>query len=304
MNKKILTAIAMCGMVAGLAQADVWRYRLSGDWSTVTDGTSEGWGLNPNNSGAPGTGLPGAADDARINWGGNTVTVTTVTPSVSKVQIGVDESGNVIVDNGGVLNANRVYAGHNNVNATGTLTVNNGGTVNVADILYAANNSSAGTIDIASGGIVNVGSHLWLGATGTATIDISGTLTQTGGILGLGTSNASTAGGGVATVNILDGGLLNLWNISGNELLPSIQAGSLIDIQGSGQLTLPGDFVGVLQNYVAANKIIGNGVNGNVSIDLTTNPGSTTVTAIPEPATIGLFAAFGGAIVFLRRFRM
>lgn len=278
-------------MVASLANADVYRYRQSGNWTDITDGSSPGWGLNPNNNGSPGIGLPGAADQARINWGNNTVTVDTEVPMADRVMIGVDESGIVVVESGGVLSANNVLAGNNNANATGTLTVNDGGTVNVSNILWAANNKADGIININSGAVVNVASHLWWGVSGTAEINISGTLHQTGGILGLGTSNASTPGGGQATVHLLDGGLLALNNISGEAGLPSIQTGSLIDITG-GELTLPGDFTATLSNYVSAGKIIGYGGDGTVNVVLDdTDPSNvfTKATAsegLPAPAMV------------------
>lgn len=278
------------------------RYRASGDWTLITDGTSPGWGPNP--SGA-GTALPGASDDARINFGGNTVTVSSAVPTVSRVQIGVDESGIVEVDDGGVLTANLdVLAGNNNSNATGTLVVNDGGVVNVNRILWAANGNSNGAIDINSGGQVNVASHLWWGVSGAANINIAGTLNQTGGILGLGTNNASTPTGGTAQVTIEPGGLLALNNISGAAGLPSIQPGSFINITGSGELTLPGDFVGLLNDYANALKIGGNGVPGplNLTIDLTKNPGFTTAYIIPEPASLLLVSfGLGGLIVRRRR---
>ena len=175
------------------SRAAIFRYRASGDWTLITDGATPGWGPNPNGVGST---LPGGSDDARINFGGNTVTVTTAVPTVNNVQIGVDESGTVVVDNGGTLSANLdVLAGNNNSNAKGDLVVNSGGTVNVGRILWSAQSGSDGDITINTGGQVSVASHLWLGVTGTSNIDISGTLTQTGGILGLGTNNASTATG-------------------------------------------------------------------------------------------------------------
>lgn len=131
-----------------------------------------------------------------------------------------------------------------------------------------------------AGGSVTWGGHMWFGIyTGAdGIVDIAGTFTQTAGILGLGTIDVINPGGGVCTINVLDGGLLALNNIHGDGA-SSIMAGSLINIQGSGQLTLAGDFTGALQNYVAAGKIKGEGVLGNVEIDLTTNPGFTTVMA-------------------------
>lgn len=294
----IACALAGVLLMAELSSADVYRYRQSGDWTTVTDGTGPGWGLNPNNDGSPGVGLPGAGDDARINWGNNTVTVSSAVPVVSRVQIGVDESGTVLVENGGSLSTSGdLFAGHNNSNATGTLNVNTGGSVDIGNIFWVARNDSNGVVSIGSGAAVTVANHLWWGVTGTADIEISGTLTQTSGILGLGTSDAVNPGGGTANVTINDGGLLALNNISSATGLPSIQPGSFLDIVGTGELTVPGNFVGVLTDYANANKIGGNGVPGmsNLIIDLEKNPGFTTA-YVPEPSMLALFGLAGLAL--------
>ena len=295
----LFAIVILATSLADLADADILRYRGSGDWNLITDGSSPGWGPNPS---GVGTSLPGASDDARINFGGNTVTVNSMVPTVGRVQIGVDESGTLMVNSGGILSTaggGDILVGNNNSNATGTLIVASGGLVNVNRILWAANDDSDGVIDIQNGGQVNVGDHLWWGVTGNATIDISGTLNQTGGILGLGTSNASTASGGTAIVNVLDGGLLALNNIDGGG--NSIFGSSAINISGSGELTLPGDFVGVLNNYANAGQIVG--IGGTLTIDTTRNPGFTTayVSAIPEPTSCFLVSAFACGLFIRRR---
>ena len=52
MNKKLITGLIACGVLVGTATGATLRYRSSGDCGVITDGTSEGWGVNPNNSGA------------------------------------------------------------------------------------------------------------------------------------------------------------------------------------------------------------------------------------------------------------
>ncbi len=235
-------AVVGSSFVAMTSDAAVLRYRGSGDWSTISDGASNGWA---NNDLTPSGSVPGAADDGRVNFGGNTVTVTSSVPTVNRIQIGVDEDGNVIVADGGTLTGNSVRVGNNNADATGTLTVQSGGTLNSNGILWVGKEGSDGNLTVEAGGQVNGGDHFWWGQgpTSTATIDIFGTVDNTGGvgILGLGTNNASTANGGTGLVTIEDGGLLALSNIAGG--LDSIQAGSSITINGSGQLTVLGDRV-------------------------------------------------------------
>ena len=301
LGARIAILLVATAIVADQATAETLRYRQSGDWTDISDGVSNGW---TKNNGAVHGSLPGAADEARINFGGNTVSVNSAVPATNRIAIGVDENGTIEVNNGGVLTANQdILAGNNNSNATGTLIVRDGGEVNVGRILWAAQTDSDGVIEVESGGVINVASHLWWGVTGSADIDIFGTVNQTGGILGLGTNNASTATGGTATVDIQDGGLLALNNISGAPGLPSIQTGSLLNIEGSGQLTVPGDVVGLLNDYIAAGKIAGAGVPGspNLMVDLTTNPGFTTAyLGIPEPSAL-LLAAAGLPILASRR---
>ena len=300
----MLSLVAVLVMASQLMAADI-RYQNSGDWFDA-DPNDDGIGWQTGS-------LPGINDAARMNWGGNTVTLAGNAPDIGRLQIGVDESGTLEVNNGGVLSIvsagsqdGQAFVGNNGgAGPTGTLNVNNGGTVNVESILWSGFSTGVtGNINIAAGGTINVGNHLWLGYRGTSTINISGILNQTGGILGLGTNNAVSPGGGTAVVNILDGGLLALNNISGAVGQPSIQPGSSIDISGSGQLTVPFDAVGSLTGYANANLIGGNGVPGpsNLLIDFdVTNPGFTTVRAIPEPATMMLLGLSLGGLLVRRR---
>jgi len=87
-------------MAAGQAMAADLRYQNSGDYfDTVAVTGSYGWQAG---GGGPG-GLPGTSDSARCNWGNNTVTLSGVAPLLMRFQLGVDESGQLVVNSGGVL---------------------------------------------------------------------------------------------------------------------------------------------------------------------------------------------------------
>ncbi len=249
------------------AQTPVFRYRQGGPWQDVSDGTVPGWGVNP---ASPGLRVPDAGDEARVNWGGSTVTLDYAAPTFLRLMIGVDESGTVEVNDGGVLTTSQDVVVGNNGFVEAYMDVNDGAVVNVGRILWVGRgpvvNDVLGFLNINAGGTVNVASHLWWGTTGIAEINIAGTLNQTGGILGLGTQNAVDPLGGSATVNVLDGGEFNLNNISSAASLPSIQPGSKINIQGTGRMTLPGDFIDTIGLYRDAGLIEGNGVAGAITV--------------------------------------
>ena len=180
----------------------------------------------------------------------------------------------------------------------GVLRVKSGGTLDTrADTWSAVGYNNTAHAIVEAGGTYNFGQHAWIGLNDGAvgTLDIYGTVTV-GQMLGLGWAQATSQG----FVNIYDGGLLALSNIHGDGS-SSIKHGSVLDISGTGQLTLPGDFTGVLNTYIGNGLITGNGLAGNVAVDLTTNPGFTTATAIPEPSTLALLALAGLGLVVRRK---
>jgi hypothetical protein len=288
-------------MTAGLAQGATIRYAGSGDYFTLSADQSSppGWQSSV---------LPGSSDTIRFNWGNNTVTLAGTAPSVSQFQMGVDESGGLVVNSGGVLSATGAgtsAVGHNGT-VTGFLTVNSGGLVTVAAPLEvgAGGSGTVGNLTI-NGGTVTLSSHLWVGdqsgAVGSININSGGVL-NIGGMLGLGTINSTSASGGTGTLNVNDGGILNLGNIQASGL-GSVQPGSLLDIYGSGEVTIHGDFTSVMNGYIAAGRIEGNNVVGNAQAVYNSGLGETLLTVIPEPSTFALMALMGAGLVVRRLVR-
>jgi hypothetical protein len=291
--RKATIVCALAGvMAAGVAQGLDIRYRETGDWSlTAPLNTGPGW--------QNATNVPTTADMGVINWGGNTVTLTT-TESIGELRVGQDEVGNFTVASGGNLTTvkgvktGRLTLGQgNNPAGTGTMTVLSGGTVNVGDILYNGNKAN-GTADIY--GTVNVGSHLWTGwSTGiTGTYNIyDGGLLNVAGMLGLNWQN----NGGIGLLNVNDGGTLNLAQIhaSGN----SIQGASLLTIAGSGVVYKTGNFQNVIQTlYVDTGKMVG---AGGAPLSVSYDAGlDRTVVFIPEPSSFALMTFMGVGLLVRR----
>jgi hypothetical protein len=238
------------------------RYEGSGPWEDPTR-----W-IPP--------GLPGEPDEIRIE-GGNTLTVSSAVPTVLRVIAGLEGSG--------------------------TLHILSGGVVTTTDWSAAAMGGGAntGTFNIDAGGAMNIGTHLWVAeaAASVGYMNVYGTV-NVGGILGLGSVGFNPGGTGYLTV--YPGGVLNLSNIHGDGS-SSIMGSSVLNIiaGSSGLVTLPGDFVSVVQAYVDAGKITGNGDPANVVITCDMSTGfDTHVTAIPEPATIALLG-IGGLLIRRRK---
>ncbi len=306
MNKKLLMGLVFCGMAVGSANA--LFYRGSGNWTDTTPS-------------APGPGwqstVPGSTDTAELRLG-NTVTLGYAAPSVASLQIGRgrtgftdDRSGTLNIQSGGsVTSSGDIIVGLSGntaapvANYQGTLNINAGGLLTGLTSMRVGDQTGDGP-DVGVGvvvvdGTLTLAQHLWfgrLGGIGTMTIN-NGGVVNVGGGLGLGTSNGLAPSGGTGTLTVESGGLLalNTWNNDGTN---AIQSGSVLNINGTGVVTINGDRLASADSYIAAGKILTDDVSLSVTYDTVSDV--TTIVAIPEPATLGMVAAFGGALIFIRR---
>lgn len=286
MKKNTLYTVAVCSMMAGLAHAADIRYNAGGDWSALESVDGNGWQSLT---------APGAGDTVRANWGGATITLDYAT-TVGAFQAAVDESGTFHIQSGGILTANGDSTiGNNGATATGTMIIDAGGTVNANGSWLGMGNgtSNTGVLTI-NGGTMNVAGHLWAagGVGSTATININGGLLDVGDAFELGGADFNLRG--TATLTVDNGGTLDLAWLHGTG---AIQDGSVLNINGTGQMVIANNYVDIVNAYFTAGKI----ASDLGAIQATFADGKTTVIAIPEPATLGMVAAFGGAILFIRR---
>jgi len=285
MKKLILVLMVMC--LVGVASADI-RYHGSGPWEWLEGvGQDNGW----QSAVAPGT-----LDTIQVNWGGNTVTLDYAT-SVKMAKIGTNEAGTVHVLDGGslTLTSGSLVGTVGGTEDTGTLTIDDGGTVQVNSWLKVGDKAT-GVVNVA--GTLGMTGHLWMGCSTTdamvGTLNVlDGGEVNIGGNSGLGTVNAVDPAAGSATMTINAGGQVNMhhWNDTG-----TIQAGSLIDIIGSGVLTVGGNRVDAAYAYEALGKLVCDGGAGSIIATYDGGADLTTITNIPEPATM-ILLGLGGLLI-------
>lgn len=101
------------------------------------------------------------------------------------------------------------------------------------------------------------------------------------------------------------GGHLNMYGgtmdvLNGLAMAGATDPNMLMDIY-EGTLILPVDYTDIVNDLISRDVLKAYGGAGTIVIDTLVNPGRTTVTAIPEPATIALM--FIGGMAFIRKKR-
>ena len=258
-----------------------------------------------------GTGVINISDSGRVE----------ITTANGSIRVGNDSGASGTIDmTGGTLKAKSfISLGHA---GTGSMTMSAGA---VETSAFVVGINGAGDFDM-SGGTITLDSHVrvgegagegvWTmsggllvatnyiaagwGATGAGemnTINMSDGELRTGdlrlGLVGDGTLNLS---GGEINVNIYGSGAYTnglVFNSNGGE--------GLLDITADGTLNwLGGNFTNEVNAFITSGDII-NSIEGELSVIYNSGSNITTVTAIPEPATLGMIAFLGGVMFWIRR---
>jgi hypothetical protein len=174
----------------------------------------------------------------------------------------------------------------------GFLTINSG-TLNIGEYITIGANTGENGIFYVNGGSINTGvgytnSHLFIGQKGTGTLYMNG-----------GTINLPSSGNlRIADQSGSSGKLyLNAGTIYANDLLMPFAAAGSIDITG-GSLVLNGNDTAAVNAFISAGKIVTSLENGVIQVSFDAGTNKTTLSAIPEPATLcllglGAFGFFG-----------
>ncbi len=154
----------------------------------------------------------------------------------------------------------------------GEIIVKAGGSLTTGDVWSGIGYNAPAVLTVETGGMITFGQHMWIGFldgenSPMATVNINGGTVAVMQMIGLGWET------GKATVN-LRAGLFDLANINANEM-KSIGEGSLIDITGSGLMTINGnrlahtgedgvDYEDQLAGFLEADRITALGGNADV----------------------------------------
>ncbi|MBA7612685.1 hypothetical protein ES703_19922 [subsurface metagenome] len=227
----------------------------------------------------------GIVPPATGDWGDAANWTNGLPDAVEKAVFNVPDAAEAVVTN--AQTGFQLVQGDNGPG--GVVRIQNGGSLTTKAGWSAVGYNAAANMIVEAGGTMNFGGHSWIGFNEGAvgTVDINGGVVNVAEMFGLGWK------GGDGYVNVNDGGLLALFNIHGDGVT-SIKQNSLLSINGTGAVTLPGDFGDVIDAYAEAGLIAGDGVLGAVQAVFA--DGVTTVTAVTAAAGATIPVEAGGDI--------
>ncbi len=222
------------------------------------------------------------------NWDGG------VLPGVGdQMQIAIGGSGPVVTANTSVFRASlggMAWAGTAAATTPTALTLQSGTFSTTEWFLLGFEDNTTNTFNM-SGGTLNVGTDLFIGAHegGSGTYNMSG---------GTATANNFAVGWPGAGVGDPQFGQLNLTGGSITTTLFYLEPAGQIDIT-DGQLHINDDRVADINTWIGDGSITAFGGAGTVVVSY--DGSQTHVSAIPEPATLGLVALMGGGLLWSRK---
>ena len=178
----------------------------------------------------------------------------------------------------------------NNMNSTWPTLRSTVPNVSILGIAYDSNGAQGDAIlNVVDGGEVAAISALYIGVRSVGVLNMSGGLVTSTGVMSFG------HGTGTGTANLSGNAVLFA---TGATDVRWVGASSVVNISDDAIFLVNGDHTGAdwITNGLIVAPEAGHHIEASVD-----GLGRTHFVAIPEPATIGLFAGLGGALLFIRK---